>query len=149
MTVQPALPTEALWAERVGDQRYDGRNSSGAVVRMGLVAGPDVFTPTELLKIALAGCVGLTADHPLTHRLGQQVPVRVRVSGPKDATQQRFCVLTEELHVDLSTLETVDRERLIRLLRRAVDNHCTVGRTLEHGADVDLAVLNTAVVDTP
>ena len=143
MTVETA-PAEALWAERVGDQRYDGRNSRGAVVRMGLTPEPGVFAPTELLKIALAGCVGLSADHGLTRRLGQQVPVTVRVSGRKDAMQQRFPALHEELYVDLSALEPVDRERLITVVHRAVDRHCAVGRTLTHATEVALTVVNTA-----
>lgn len=131
---------ETLWADRVGVNRFDGHNSSGAVVRMGLTAGPDVFTPTELLRIALAGCVGLTADHPLTRRLSPQVPVTVRVTGSKDPVQQRFSALHEELSVDLSGLEPAERERLIGVVHRAVDRHCIVSRTLEHSSAAYLTV---------
>ena len=38
--------------------------------------------------------------------------------------------------VDLSGLDEADRERVLTVVRRAIDRNCTVGRTLEHGADV-------------
>jgi uncharacterized OsmC-like protein len=137
--VQP----DGLWAQRVGTRRYEGHNSRGAVVPIGPVELDGVFTPSELLKIALAGCVGMSADHTLARRLGPQVQITVRVSGDKVPGQDRYAALTEELHVDLSSLAEPDREQLITVARRAVDRSCTVGRTLRRGAEVELAVVNT------
>ena len=71
---------------------------------MGPVEAGDVFTPGELLKIALAGCAGMSADHSLARRLGADVPVTVpsRVRTPTD---ERYPALHEELVVDLSGLD--------------------------------------------
>ena len=55
--------------------------------------------PGELLKIALAGCVGMSADTALAHRLGDDVPVTVRASGPSDPEQDLYQELREELRV--------------------------------------------------
>ena len=101
---------------------------------MGPVEAGDVFTPGELLKIALAGCAGMSADHSLARRLGPDVTVTVRVAGPN--RDERYPALHEEILVDLSSLDEADRERVLTVVRRAIDRNCTVGRTLESGADV-------------
>ncbi|MGV8978468.1 MAG: OsmC family protein [Cellulomonas sp.] len=129
-----------LWVERTGRRTYTGRSSRGAEVRMGPVEAGAVFTPGELLKIALAGCAGMSADTALAHRLGDDVPVTVRVWGPSDPEQDRYPELHEELVVDLSSLDESQRERLVAIVHRAVDLHCTVGRTLQHGASTHLSI---------
>jgi len=131
---------DGLWAERVGTDCYTGYNARGAHVRMGPVSAGDVFTPGELLKIALAGCSGMSADHSLTRRLGADVPVTVFVAGPKLRADERYPALHEELVVDLSGLAQTERDRVITVIRRAIDRNCTVGRTLEHSTTVDLTI---------
>jgi uncharacterized OsmC-like protein len=128
------VPAE-LWVERTGRRTYTGRSSRGAEVLIGPVAAGAVFTPGELLKIALAGCVGMSADTALAHRLGDDVPVTVRVSG-----QDLYPELHEELVVDLSGLDESQRERLVAIIQRAVDLHCTVGRTIQQGASTYLTI---------
>jgi uncharacterized OsmC-like protein len=139
-----AIPIDAradgLWAERVGPDCYDGFNARGARVRMGPIAAGGVFTPGELLKIALAGCAGMSADHALARRLGADVPVTVHVAGPKLRSDERYPSLHEELVVDLSGLAPSDRDRVVTVIRRAIDRNCTVGRTLEHSTTVDLTI---------
>lgn len=137
-----AAQQDGLWAERVGPRCYTGHNARGAQVRMGPVEAGDVFTPGELLKIALAGCAGMSADHSVAHRLGPQVAVTVRVAGPNQ--DERYPTLHEELVVDLSGLAAADRDRVITVVRRAIDRNCTVGRTLEAGAVVELAITSAA-----
>ncbi len=129
-----------LWVERVGKRRYVGRNSRGARVEIGDIAYDEAFTPGELLKIALAGCSGLSADAAMARRLGEDVSVTIDVEGPSDEAEDRYPALTERLLVDLSGLEPDARERLITVMRRAIEQHCTVGRTLEAGAQVELVV---------
>jgi len=99
---------EGLWAERVGTRRYTGHNARGAQVRMGPVEAGDVFTPGELLKLALAGCAGMSADHSLARRLGPDVSVTVRVAGPN--RDERYPEVHEEILVDLSKVVYVRRE---------------------------------------
>ena len=69
-----------LWVERTGVRRYTGRSSRGAEVFIGSEDVEGVFTPGELLKIALAGCSGLSSDQPLRRRLGDDYPASTLVT---------------------------------------------------------------------
>ena len=134
--------TDGLWAERVGTRRYTGRNSRGAEVSMGPADAGAVFTPGELLKIALAGCAGMSADNAISRRMGPEVPITVHVAGIKHVDDERYPALHEELVVDLSGLDQAERDRVVTVVRRAISRNCTVGRTLERGADVELTLVD-------
>ncbi|CAA0131619.1 putative protein [Mycolicibacterium vanbaalenii] len=129
-----------LWVERTGVRRYTGHSTRGAEV---LVASEDVegaFTPGELMKIALAACSGLSSDQPLRRRLGDDYQATIRVSGPADREQERYPLLEELLEVDLSGLSDDDVTRLLTVVERAIDQVCTVGRTLKSGTKVTFGV---------
>jgi uncharacterized OsmC-like protein len=138
-TPAPTEPTR-LWVERTGTRTYTGRSSRGAEVLMGPVSAGAVFTPGELLKIALAGCSGMSSDTALSHRLGDDVEVTIHVDGVSHPTEDRYTELQERMVVDLTGLDEAQRERLLRVVHRAVDEHCTVGRTITRGATVHLDV---------
>lgn len=129
-----------LWVERTGIRRYTGRSSRGAEVLIGSVTDEGVFTPGELLKIALAGCSGLSSDQPLRRRLGDDYPAVIRVSGDADRDNERYPLLQETLEIDLSGLSEEDRERLLIVVTRAIDQVCTVGRTLKSGTEITFDV---------
>jgi uncharacterized OsmC-like protein len=133
-----------LWVERTGVRRYTGRSSRGAEVLIGSVTDEGVFTPGELMKIALAGCAGLSSDQPLRRRLGDDYPSVIRVSGDADRDQERYPALAETLEIDLSGLSAQERERLLLVVARAVDQVCTVGRTLKAGAEVTFEIAEAA-----
>ncbi len=133
-------PTE-LWVERTGTRTYTGHSSRGAEVRIGPADAGAVFTPGELLKIALAGCTGMSADAPLARRLGDDVPVTVRVSGTSDPDEERYLDIHEQLVVDLSGLDEEGRRRLRTVVERAVGARCTVARTLESSARVHMTIV--------
>jgi len=133
-----------LWVERTGIRRFTGRSSRGAQVLIGSETDDGVFTPGELLKIALAGCSGLSSDEPLRRRLGDDYPAVIRVAGPADREQERYPVLTETLEIDMSGLSDQDRERLLVVVTRAIDQVCTVGRTLKTGAQITFEVAEAA-----
>ncbi len=136
-----ANPTGArLWVERIGHRRYTGHNDRGARVEIGNTGDEGVFGPVELLKIALAGCAGLTSDNALTRRLGEDVAARIEVGGMTDGPEDRVPAFAERVVVDLSGLADDEREKLIVVLHRAIEEHCTVSRTLEAGATVTLTV---------
>ncbi|SKQ18194.1 OsmC family protein [Mycobacteroides abscessus subsp. massiliense] len=99
-----------------------------------------VFTPGELLKIALAACSGMSSDQPLARRLGEDYLVRIEVSGPADREQERYPVLDEKMVIDLSGLTPEERQRVLTVVERAVDQVCTVGRTLKAGAEVNFSI---------
>ena len=132
--------TTDLWVERTGVRRYTGRSSRGAEVLIGSETDEGVFTPGELLKIALAGCSGLSSDQPLRRRLGDDYNAVIRVSGPADRDEERYPRLAETLEIDLSGLSAEERDRLLVVVARAIDQVCTVGRTLKAGAEIAFEV---------
>jgi uncharacterized OsmC-like protein len=125
-----------LWVERTGVRRYTGHSSRGAEVLIGSEDVEGVFTPGELMKIALAACSGMSSDQPLRRRLGDDYPATIRVSGPADREQERYPLLEESLEVDLSGLSDDEVARLLTVVERAIDQVCTVGRTLKSGTKV-------------
>jgi uncharacterized OsmC-like protein len=131
-----------LWVERTGIRRYTGRSSRGAEVLIGSESDEGVFTPGELLKIALAGCSGLSSDPPLRRRLGDDYRAVIRVVGPADRDEERYPRLAETLEVDLSGLSAEEKERLLVVVDRAIDQVCTVGRTLKAGAEIAFEVVS-------
>ncbi|MCP2280689.1 Uncharacterized OsmC-related protein [Nocardia amikacinitolerans] len=146
-TVAPATGTTAsttvepttLWVERTGTRAYTGRSSRGAEVLIGSQGVPGVFTPGELLKIALAACSGLSADFPLSRKLGDNFDATIHVAGDADRENEVYPQLDEVFELDLSELDEAARERLLVTVQRAIDKVCTVGRTLKAGTKVTLA----------
>jgi uncharacterized OsmC-like protein len=131
-----------LWVERTGVRRYTGRSSRGAEVLIGSEDVEGVFTPGELLKIALAACSGMSSDHPLRTRLGDDYQTTIRVSGAADRDEERYPHLEERLEVDLSGLTEEEKVKVLTIVRRSVDKVCTVGRTLKSGTEVTFGVVD-------
>jgi uncharacterized OsmC-like protein len=133
-----------LWVERTGVRRYTGHSSRGAEVLVGSDDVDGVFTPGELMKIALAACSGMSSDQPLARRLGDDYQATVRVSGAADRDEERYPLLEETLEVDLSGLSEEEAQRLEVVVNRAIDLVCTVGRTLKSGTKVSFEIVNRA-----
>jgi uncharacterized OsmC-like protein len=129
-----------LWVERTGMRCYTGHSSRGAEVLIGSEDVDGVFTPGELLKIALAACSGMSSDHPLARRLGDDYQATIRVSGDADRDQEIYPLLQETLEVDLSGLDDAEKTRVPTVVQRAIDQVCTVGRTLKSGTKITFDV---------
>ena len=129
-----------LWVERTGVRRYTGHSARDAQVLIGSEDVDGVFTPGELMKIALAACSGMSSDLPLARRLGDDYPATVRVSGDADRERERYPLLQETLEIDLSGLSDDEKARVLTVVERAVDQVCTVGRTLKSGTTVTFEV---------
>ncbi|KZE93209.1 MULTISPECIES: OsmC family protein [unclassified Agromyces] len=129
---------------RVAPRRYVGLNEKGATVQIG---GAELegehFTPGELLKLALAGCVGLSVDRVASRRLGDDFEMTVWAHGSSDAESNRYQRIAEEVLVDLSMLEPDDRAKLVGIMARAIEKGCTVGRSVEGAIDVDTEIDGT------
>lgn len=139
MATENSTPAHTdLWVERTGTRRYTGRSSRGAEVLVGSQDVEGVFTPGELLKIALAACSAMSADLPLSRRLGESFDAVVRVSGDPDRENEVYPHLEESFELDLSELDADARARLLAVVERSIDNVCTVGRTLKAGTKVSL-----------
>ena len=131
-----------LWVERTGVRRYTGHSSRGAQVLVGSEDVEGVFTPGELMKIALAACSGMSSDSPLARRLGDDYHATVQVSGAADREHEVYPLLEETLEIDLSGLDDAEKARVLTVVQRAVDQVCTVGRTLKSGTKVDFQVVD-------
>jgi uncharacterized OsmC-like protein len=142
MSVTDMTDTTELWVERTGTRRYTGYSSRGAEVLVGSEDVEGVFTPGELLKIALAACSGMSSDRPLARRLGDDYKAVVRVSGDADRDNEVYPLLRETLELDLSGLSQEEKERLLVVVNRAIDAVCTVGRTLKSGTTVDFETVD-------
>lgn len=141
-----AADTPRTWVERQGTRRWVGHNERGGRVEIGSADVPGVFSPGELLRIALAGCVGLTVDAPLERRIGPDGPATVEVDATAVPGEDRYDALTDRLVVDLSGFDETARARLFTSLHRAVAGHCTVGRTLDAGVATTFTIAGEAEV---
>ncbi|MEE6273636.1 OsmC family protein [Georgenia wangjunii] len=145
-TPAPA-PGRALWGERDGGPVYTGRNERGAQVRIGKGDAEGVFSPGELLQLALAACTALSADHVLRGKLGEDFPAVVGVSGAPVQGENRYGSLDVELVLDLAGLDPEQQDTLRERVRRTAGRQCTVGRTLEAGASHELAITHEPMTD--
>jgi uncharacterized OsmC-like protein len=131
-------------ATRIAPRRYIGRNARGATVAIG---GAELegahFTPGELLKLALAGCVGLSTDHAASRRLGEDYAITVWAHGQSDDASNRYERIAEELLVDLSALGAAERAKLVDIMARSIERACTVGRSVEGAIDVRTTIDGT------
>jgi uncharacterized OsmC-like protein len=130
-----------VWAQRTAKRVYTGHNARGASVTMGPIDMDGAFTPGELLKLALAGCAGMTSDNAISKRLGEDAAATIAVDSAKHETEDRYEFLAEQLLVDLAGLDEAGREELAAVVRRAISKGCTVGLTLEAGAETAIAVV--------
>jgi len=130
------------WAERVGNETWIGHSPSGATVVMApSEAGlPNSFTPGELLKLALAGCAGMSSEGPARRRLGDDYAATIEVRGTSHPVDDRYESFTETIRLDTSALDHAGREALVAAMTRAIDRTCTVGLTVRHGAPVTFEI---------
>lgn len=138
-------PSEALWVERTGPKTYVGRNERGAEVLIGQHDHDGVFSPGELLKIALAACSTMSAERPVLRRLEKEdAPIFGAVRSIKASGHNRYGTLLTELVLPLAGLDPELRDEIEHAARRAVEKWCTVGRTLEHGAHIEITISDEA-----
>ena len=143
MSQTPSItPTavNSVWAERTGTRQYLGRNHSGAEVRIG--TGPGEFSPGELLKLALATCNSLSADHRLAKALGEDFDANVICATLRNEEEERYSDFDVQIVADLTALDPDQLAVLTERVRRAIDRGCTVGHTLDKGAAIRLHLLD-------
>lgn len=126
---------------RTGQRSFTATNGRGGEVEIGTDGAADSFTPGELLLAAIAGCSAVTAEQLLTRRLGEDAAVAVhadRDADPEDA--HRFSAVRAAFDVDLAALTDAEhREKLVEIVRRAVEQQCTVSRSVERGTPVNVS----------
>ncbi|MDR1790094.1 MAG: OsmC family protein [Propionibacteriaceae bacterium] len=123
-----------ITVERVETRIYRGSNGRGQEVMIGPKDTEGVFSPGELLQLALAGCAGMSSDLAITRRVGE-VPRTVEVEAVHHETEDRFTSFAERitLHADIDA-ETLEAVRQVAI--RAIETGCTIGLTIERSAPV-------------
>ena len=121
--------------ERVGDHEFVATNGRGASVRIGRKGQEGSFSPVELLAAAVAGCAVVTSETLVLRRTGGD-----QLTAQADAVQSEsgneVISIPVTLSYDLSAVD--DPEALDDLVRRAVEQFCTVTRTLKQSATAPL-----------
>lgn len=140
-----AVPTY-VHVERVGTRTYIGRNERGGAVRIGAGDGEGVFSPGELLHVALAACGILSADGVLARRLGDDYLAVVDVSATKPQGEDRYDFIAATIRANLGDLESDATARLIESVARAIERACTVGHSLDQGVPHQFTLVNDAGV---
>ncbi|MEU6841513.1 OsmC family protein [Streptomyces sp. NPDC046716] len=124
---------------RNGERDWTARNDRGAEVRMAPADVPGSqpsFTPVELLLAALGGCGGLVVDRTARTVPHEDLRITVEsVSRPED--DGRVGTFRVSYEITLPDGDTAAAEALERGIRLTHEKHCTVSRTVEHGARLE------------
>lgn len=145
----PAFAEGSVWVDRAGTRRLVGRNRRGVEIPIG--EGDGEITPGELLKLALIGCAGMSADFTIGRRLGEDFPMRIYAHGTSSEQDNRYERIDEEMQLDLSGLAPEQVERVERAIGKAIEARCTVERTLTADPEVRHQIVDTPAdeVDAP
>lgn len=118
-----------LWVERNKDGSWDAFSDDGAHIKFG--KGRGVFTPGDLMKIALAGCAALSSQFAIEHTLGDGKGARIVVDGTYDADSDAYINFNEQVVVDATDakLSEEDADKLKERVTRHIEKVCTVKHT--------------------
>ncbi len=120
-----------VFVERT-EEGYVGTNERGARVSIGSSDQEGVFSPVELLLVALGGCEIVTIE-PLTAKRGHRlVKLAVRVEAGK-VEPTKLGPITGTYEIELPEGDEKAAEVFKAVAHRVHEHHCTVGRALrEH-----------------
>ena len=118
-----------LWVERNKDGSWDAFSDDGAHIKFG--KGRGVFTPGDLMKIALAGCAALSSQFAIEHTLGDGKGARIVVDGTYAADSDAYINFNEQVVVDATDakLSEEDANKLKERVTRHIEKGCTVKHT--------------------
>lgn len=118
-----------LWVERNKDGSWDAFSDDGAHIKFG--KGRGVFTPGDLMKIALAGCAALSSQFAIEHTLGDGKGAKIVVDGTYDANSDAYINFNEQVVVDATDakLSEEDANKLKERVTRHIEKGCTVKHT--------------------
>jgi putative redox protein len=118
----------SVYVERTEDG-YVGTNDRGATVAMGSSDAGGVFSPVELLLVALGGCEIVTIE-PLTAKRGHRlVKLAATVSAEKVAPT-KIGTITVTYEIELPEGDEKAAEVFKAVAHRVHEGYCTVGRAL-------------------
>jgi uncharacterized OsmC-like protein len=124
---------------RTLDGDYVGSNDRGARVAIGSSTEDGVFSPVELLLIALGGCELVTIE-PLTAKRGHRLAkLAVTVTAEK-VEPTKLGALTSTYEIELPSDDEEAAEIFRSVAHRVHENHCTVGRALRENTETLLVL---------
>ncbi|WP_371783532.1 OsmC family protein [Streptosporangium subroseum] len=116
---------------------FVARNDRGAEVLMGTGDEQGVFTPVELLLVALGGCNIVTVE-PLTAQRGHRmVRLAMTVQVEKIETS-KLGPITITYDVELPEGDEKAAEVLRAVAQRVEEKYCTVSRALRETTEINL-----------
>lgn len=129
-----------LWVERNKDGSWDAFSDDGAHIKFG--KGKGVFTPGDLMKIALAGCAALSSQFAIEHTLGEGKGAQIVVDGQYDPEDDAYTSFDEQVVVDATdaNLSDEDADKLKERVTRHIDKGCTVKHTYVQETPVRMSV---------
>ncbi|GHJ48412.1 hypothetical protein Cs7R123_57540 [Catellatospora sp. TT07R-123] len=120
--------------ERTDDGGFFATNARGARVEIGSSDQDGVFSPVELLLVALGGCEIVTVE-PLTAKRGHRlVKLAVRVDAEKVETS-KIGPVTATYEIELPPGDDKAAEVFEAVAHRVHEGYCTVGRALREPTD--------------
>lgn len=132
-------------ATRTGPRTYLGRTERGDTVQIGPADVPGHITPGELLKLALAGCAGMSSDRVLARRLGDDYKTTIWAHGQSDEKEERYFAIDEEILLDLDGLSEEELAKLLAVVRASIDRSCTVARSVKDSIALSKTVNGVAL----
>ena len=123
---------------RVGQHDFVATNDRGASVRVGRKGAEGAFTPVELLLAAAAGCAAVTAETLITRRVDGDLVARA--DDVRSADGHSLTSVPVALDYDISGLDDTQRAALEAAVLRAIDQLCTVTRTLKNAPPTPLTL---------
>ncbi|MFI9006709.1 OsmC family protein [Actinosynnema sp. NPDC053489] len=123
---------------RVGEHDFVATNDRGASVRVGRKGAEGAFTPVELLLAAAAGCAAVTAETLITRRVDGGLVARA--DDVRSAGGHELVSVPVALEYDISRLDEEQRAALEAAVRRAIDQLCTVTRTIKNAPPTPLTL---------
>lgn len=128
-----------LFLARKGRRLYTASNGDATVAVGDKSLHEGVFSPGELLQLALAGCAALSADQTLAKQLGDDTAIFAGVDAELDSDANRYRAIAVQLVATLGDLTEDERGALIEKAIAAIDRHCTVAHTVRFD-DLDYRV---------
>lgn len=128
--------------ERAEPGVFVAHNARGGRLRLGADSS-ELFTPVELLLVAIAACTATDVD-AVTSRRAEPEELRVRVDAQKvrDETGNALRDIALTLSARFAEGEAGDAARvaLLRALQTSHERSCTVSRTVEAGTAVRVSL---------
>lgn len=124
---------------KIGPHRFKATNARGGETFFGVGGLDPDFTPVELFLAAIAGCSAIDVES-ITHKRAVSTTFTVDAEGHKERDESGNHLTGLRVTFDVSFPPGPEgdaaREMLPRAIEMSRDRLCSVGRTVQRGAEV-------------